>query len=54
MFLLYAVLKIRTHLSVQSPKQLNIKMLVVNLLAFSLYLASLVVYYVFYMLLYSK
>jgi magnesium-transporting ATPase (P-type) len=53
-YLFYAILKIRNHLSVQSPKQLNIKMLVINLLAFSLYLVSLIVYYVFYLILYSE
>jgi hypothetical protein len=53
-YLLYAILKIRNHLSLQSPKQLNIKMLVINLLAFSLYLVSLIVYYVFYLILYSE
>lgn len=54
LFLLCAVLNIRKHLSANGPEQVNLKMLSVNLAAFGLYLASLVVYYVFYMILYSE
>lgn len=52
-YLLYAVLNIRKHLASQGPHQVNVKMLIVNLCAFGLYLASVVVYYIFYTILYT-
>ena len=52
-YLLYAVLNIRKHLASQGPQQVNVKILIVNLGAFGLYLASVVVYYIFYTILYT-